>query len=194
MSKLRDHLPQRLVNPLQRTGAYVDRRTGAPDPAREARRQRELGRTPLPNTPAAIQSVGDSAGTASMRRSTLYRTPYGGGEPERIQVNRKDASGNPEVVTLATTEDAVQTTWAAGSWDPPNLAPGNCTNVTTTVTGVAVDQTWVCVSSQDTLPTSWTISANPNGANTVNITICNFSGSTVNLGTSLITTRCWKNA
>jgi hypothetical protein len=31
------------------------------------------------------------------------------------------------------------------------------------------------------------------GTDNVNVTICNFSGSTVNLSTSLITTRCWKN-
>lgn len=192
MSKLRDRLPQRLVNPLLRADSYLDRRTGAPDPAREARRQRELGRTPLPTQPAAIQSVGGNAGTTSMGRNALYRTPYGGGQPERLKATRKNASGSPEVVTLATTADAPQTASGTGSWDPPNLAPGNCSFVVTTVPGVANDGSWVCLSSQNTLPAAWTISANPSGTDQVTITICNFSGSTVNLATSAVATRCWK--
>lgn len=192
MSRLRDRLPQRLVAPLLRADDYLDRRTGAPDPAREARRQRELGRTPLPTQPAAIQSVGDAAGVTTMRRSSLYRTPYGAGQPERLKAQRRDASGASEVVTLATTDDMVQTANGTGAWDPPNLAPGNCASVVTTVPGVANNGSWVCVSSQDTLPSSWLISANPLGADQVTITICNFSGSTVNLGTSAVATRCWK--
>lgn len=192
MSKLRDRLPQRLVNPLLRTDHYLDRRTGAADPAREARRQRELGRTPLPTTPAAIQSVGDDAGTTAMQRNALYRTPHGGGSPEQFKANRKNASGTPEVVTLATTDDVAQTASGGGTWDPPNLAPGNCSSTTTTVSGIANDGTWVCVASQNTLPSSWTISANPSGSSVATITICNFSGSTVNLSTSTVAARCWK--
>lgn len=192
MSKLRDRLPQRLVNPLLLTDHYLDRRTGAPDPAREARRQRELGRTPLPNQPSAIQSVGDSAGITSMQRSSIYRTPHGGGSPEQLKVTRRDSGGSPEVATLATTADMVQTANGTGAWDPPSLAPGNCADVVTTVPGVANDGSWVCTSSQNTLLAGWIISATPAGTNQVTITICNFSGGTVNLGTSAVATRCWK--
>lgn len=55
--KLRDRLPRRLVEPMSAAGIYVDIRAGAPNEARERRRQRAILRQSSVITPPPRDTI-----------------------------------------------------------------------------------------------------------------------------------------
>lgn len=87
----REILDRRRTNPLYRARTYIDRRIGAPDPARTQFQQREMVRQSRTRVGAPVQEVTSVPTEANgLEAGRLYRL---NGSPTRLFITGLNSSG-----------------------------------------------------------------------------------------------------